>query len=203
MAAASQQQQQQQSDLSSTPALLTTQLLQLSVTDTYPGGPAQQQQDAAAGTLQAPPVQSRAAAAGVRVQLLNAISRAAAPPATNVVHVYTNDGEWFPVKKKLLRSCIALTKAVRDSGDAAPTVHVDIDTLTFDRVLIFLEAHALQRQPPGFAVHYLPDLQQAGEQLGLRSLQEYCARLKGTRQAALGVYSFADVQRANASGKVW
>jgi hypothetical protein len=43
---------------------------------------------------------------------------------------------------------------------------------------------------------------QAGEQLGLRSLQDYCAHLKGTRQAALGVYSFADVQRANASGKV-
>ncbi|KAF6265080.1 hypothetical protein COO60DRAFT_1633845 [Scenedesmus sp. NREL 46B-D3] len=78
-----------------------------------------------------------------------------------------------------------------------------VNTLTFDRVLIFLEAQALKRQLPGFAMHYLDDLQQAGEQLGLRSLQEYCAHLKGTRQAALGVYSFADVQRANASGKVW
>jgi hypothetical protein len=48
----------------------------------------------------------------------------------------------------------------------------------------------------------LPLWPQAGEQLGLRSLQEHCAHLKGTRQAALGVYSFADVQRANASGKV-
>jgi hypothetical protein len=51
-------------------------------------------------------------------------------------------------------------QAVRDSGDTAPTVHVDIDTLTFDRVLIFLEAQALQRQLPGFAIHYLDDLQQ-------------------------------------------
>lgn len=43
---------------------------------------------------------------------------------------------------------------------------------------------------------------QAGEVLGLRSLQDYCSQLKGSRQAALGIYSFADVQRANASGKV-
>lgn len=50
-------------------------------------------------------------------------------------------------------------QAVRDSGDSAPTVHVDVDTLTFDRLLIFLEAQALQRQLPGFAIHYLDDLQ--------------------------------------------
>jgi hypothetical protein len=53
-------------------------------------------------------------------------------------------------------------QAVRDSGDTAPTVHVDIDTLTFDRVLIFLEAQALRRQLPGFTIHYLDDLQQVG-----------------------------------------
>jgi hypothetical protein len=56
----------------------------------------------------------------------------------------------------LLAICV---QAVRDSGDTAPTVHVDIDTLTFDRLLIFLEAQALQRQLPGFAIHYLDDLQ--------------------------------------------
>ena len=48
------------------------------------------------------------------------------------VNVYTSDGEWFPVQRKLLRPCIALTKLVR-SEEAAPTVHVGIDTLTFDR----------------------------------------------------------------------
>jgi hypothetical protein len=52
------------------------------------------------------------------------------------------------------------SQAVRDSGDTAPTVHVEVDTLTFDRVLVFLEAQALQRQLPGFAIHYLDDLQQ-------------------------------------------
>jgi hypothetical protein len=42
--------------------------------------------------------------------LLNAARREARPPPTDVVHVTTSDGEWFPVKKKLLRPCIALTK---------------------------------------------------------------------------------------------
>lgn len=51
-------------------------------------------------------------------------------------------------------------QAVRDSGDMAPTVTVNIDTLTFDRVLIFLEAYALKRKPPRFAVHLLGDLQE-------------------------------------------
>jgi hypothetical protein len=46
--------------------------------------------------------------------------------------VTTSDGEVFPVRRKLLRRCIALTGAVRlDEDDVAVTV--DIDTLTFDR----------------------------------------------------------------------
>jgi hypothetical protein len=115
--AQSQQQQQQQplqqSDAAGTAVVSATQqqLSQLSVADSNLGHQHQQQHDAAAHvTKVSPPVQSRVAAAAAGVQLLNAVSRAAAPPATNVVHVYTNDGEWFPVKKKLLRPCIALTK---------------------------------------------------------------------------------------------
>jgi hypothetical protein len=42
--------------------------------------------------------------------LLNAPRRSQQPPPTNIVNVYTRDGEWFPVKKALLRPCIALTK---------------------------------------------------------------------------------------------
>lgn len=44
---------------------------------------------------------------------------------------------------------------------------------------------------------------QAGAQLGLRALQDYCRKLLGRKQAALQMYSYADVQRANTSGKVW
>lgn len=61
----------------------------------------------------------------------------------------------------------AVSQAVRDSGDTAPTVTVAIDTLTFDRVLIFLEAHALKRRPPRFAVHLLSDLQEVRDSGGL------------------------------------
>jgi hypothetical protein len=60
------------------------------------------------------------------------------PPAgfsRSSVKVVTNDGEWFPVKRVLLRPCIALTTALRaeQAGPSEAEVPVDIDTLTFDR----------------------------------------------------------------------
>ncbi len=39
----------------------------------------------------------------------------------------------FPVRRKLLRPCIALTKAVRSEEESGAEVAVDVDTLTFDR----------------------------------------------------------------------
>ena len=42
-------------------------------------------------------------------------------------------GEWFPVKRKLLRPCIALTKAVRSEDEAEVDVSVDVETDIFDR----------------------------------------------------------------------
>ena len=62
------------------------------------------------------------------------------------MHVTTSDGEVFPVHRTLLRSCIALTKAVRDTQSAQPEVSVDVDCATFDRVLLFLEAASKLRQ---------------------------------------------------------
>jgi hypothetical protein len=57
------------------------------------------------------PVQSRlAASSSSSIELLNVRQRPPAAAPTNIVHVTTSDGEWFPVKKKLLRPCIALTK---------------------------------------------------------------------------------------------
>lgn len=49
-------------------------------------------------------------------------------------------------------------QAVRDSGDTAPSVSVDVDCLTFDRVLLFLEAHLLGRSPPQWSLHLIDDL---------------------------------------------
>jgi len=62
------------------------------------------------------------------------------------------------VRKTLLRPCIALTSALRDGGSVAPEVTVNVDTLTFDRVLLFLEAEAQGRPPPTFGVHLLEPL---------------------------------------------
>jgi hypothetical protein len=59
--------------------------------------------------------------------------RPAAGPSRSTLTVRTSDGEWFPVKRKLLRPCIALTKAVRLEAEGEAEVSVDVDTCTFDR----------------------------------------------------------------------
>ncbi|PSC67239.1 cytochrome b5 [Micractinium conductrix] len=150
--------------------------------------------------------QSMAAGRG-RVVLLNVKQRPAAGPSRNCVLVHTTDaegeGETFPVQRKLLRPCIALTKAVRSEGEGAPGVTLAVDTLTFDRVLIFLEALALQRQPPAFGLHLCPQLLEAAQQLGLRALEECCRERLGESQARLRFYSFAEIRELNARGGCW
>ena len=42
--------------------------------------------------------------------------------AREVVRVTTSDGETFPVHRRLLRPCIALTRAIRDAGADGPAV---------------------------------------------------------------------------------
>ncbi|KAL4437011.1 hypothetical protein ABPG75_004150 [Micractinium tetrahymenae] len=154
----------------------------------------------------APLLQSVAAARG-SVVLLNARQRPAAGPSRSAVNVYTSDGEWFPAKRQLLRPCIALTKVVRAEeaaeGGAAPEVTVDVDCLTFDRALIFLEALALGKEPPAFGLHLCPQLLAAAQALGLRPLEEYCRGRLGESQSRLRCYSFEEVRALNAAGGCW
>ncbi len=49
-----------------------------------------------------------------------------------MLDVITADGEVFPVKRKLLRQCISLTHAVRDTLQASVELE-SVDTLVFDR----------------------------------------------------------------------
>ena len=49
-----------------------------------------------------------------------------------MLDVVTADGEVFPVKRKLLRQCISLTHAVRDTQQASLCLE-SVDTLVFDR----------------------------------------------------------------------
>jgi hypothetical protein len=58
----------------------------------------------------------------------------------------------------LLLVVLLLPQYVRDGSADAPQVTVDVDTLTFDRVLLFLESHHLGKQPPQWSLHLIDDL---------------------------------------------
>jgi cytochrome b involved in lipid metabolism len=121
--------------------------------------------------------------------------------SSTMVDVYTSDGEHFPVKKRLLRPCITLTALVRAPERAQ--CNVDVDTLTFDRVLIFLESVALCRPAPTFAVHLLEDLRAAGQKLQCQSLVSFCeGKLRGF-EARITIYRWQDVKEANSKGRSW
>eukprot|EP00887_Chlorella_sp_A99_P005263 scaffold1.g5263.t1 len=141
-----------------------------------------------------------------RVVLLGAQQRPPPDESPNFVRVLTNDGdgegEEFPVLRKQLRPCIALTAAVR-SAEARPTVSVDVDTCTMDRVLLFLEALALGREPPSFGIHLVSGLLAAAEKLGLRPLEEYCKERLGAAESRLRWYSLDEIKRLNAAGGCW
>ena len=77
----------------------------------------------------------RAVAAGLALQGCRPRRAVRSRPTLELT---TSDGETFPVNPRLLRPCIALTKAVRSLAD----VSVDVDCATLDRVLLYLEAHA-------------------------------------------------------------
>ena len=127
--------------------------------------------------------------------LVRHASRAAAPPPPGVVDVYTSDGEWFPVKRRLLRPCIKLTSIVQAGrgkyreGDAeaaatpvvrdAPPCHVAVDCCTFDRVLLYLE-HEARAEPFKFDPTLAPELLAASERLGVRGLEEVCRKVLGS-----------------------
>jgi hypothetical protein len=120
------------------------------------------------------------------------------PPGANehLINITTNDGEYFPVHRKLLRPCIALTKAVRSPG-AGVTAAVDIDTLTFDRVLIWLESHVLNKPLPSFAIHLVPNLKEAAEKLQLGSLVEWCEKRLGDSASRRKWHTYKEIENRN------
>ena len=63
----------------------------------------------------------------------------------------------FPVRTSICFSLLHF-QVVRDSGSNSPSVTVDVDCLMFDRVLLFLEAHLLQKPPPQWSLHLVEDL---------------------------------------------
>jgi hypothetical protein len=141
-----------------------------------------------------------AAAPPPPLELTNARLRPLPGANEHLIDIYTNDGEYFPVHRKLLRPCIALTKAVRTPGPDV-TAAVDIDTLTFDRVLIFLEAHVLNKPLPSFGIHLVPPLKEAAEKLQLGSLVEWCETRLGDSASRRKWHSYSEIEKRNTPGE--
>jgi cytochrome b involved in lipid metabolism len=127
------------------------------------------------------------------------------PPEAQPLHpseirVHTNDDEWFPVKRGLLKCCISLTQALRDKR--ATSVSVDLDCLVFDRVLLFLEAEALGRSEKyDFDINHVEEMTSAAETLGCQPLTDRCAQKTGAFFARIKEYRYEEVVAANASGE--
>ncbi|KAH8054662.1 hypothetical protein JL722_8601 [Aureococcus anophagefferens] len=116
------------------------------------------------------------APASTRVEILRP---AAVPPARNptdyVDVVCAEDDEVFPVRRALLRPCLALTRAAqagRGKYDAVQdSVSVPLDCCTFDRVLLYLQ-HERRREPFAFDPTLAPELLRAAEALKIRGLED-------------------------------
>lgn len=149
----------------------------------------------------------------LRFRLLNAPKRSAASLASmrsDVVNVITNDEEEFPVKKKLLFPCIKLSSAVLSGKgvhkDASTTVNVDVDCLTFDRVLLYLE-HELRNDgsPFQFDPSVAEELLTAAKTVGCIGLQEVCEQRLGEFHTRVrkDPIRWEEVVRRNEAGEVW
>ena len=173
-------------------------------------------------TVFASSASQRAVCAGLR--LTNVQAKPERPPR-NVVHVLTSDGEMFPVHRRLLKPCIALTKAVRDTTAAqTPEASIGVDCATFDRtpppcpslrhapshqntvslsamvagVLLYLEAEDRGKASEHlFDMQSLPDLASAANALQCRTLRESCAKKLGAFEERITVHRWADVVRHN------
>ncbi|GJP83016.1 hypothetical protein CLOP_g13229 [Closterium sp. NIES-67] len=129
---------------------------------------------------------------------------ATSPGPSKVVNLLSSDDELFPVKKALLRPCLALTKAVQDTGPEPPTVQVGVECLLLDRVLLFLEADFKgEAESFQFDINLTQELREAAACLKLKSLADLCDQRLGLFESRIREYSFAEVAERNASGNCW
>jgi hypothetical protein len=149
-----------------------------------------------------------------------------APVIANIVYINTNDDETFPVKRRLLRPCIALTSVVQagkgkysdsvasctnedksnkvynDDGICInDIIHVDVDACTFDRVLLYLE-HEARMENFKFDPLIANELLAAAITLGIRGLQEACEKVLGNFQERVRrvPITLDEIIRRNAAG---
>jgi cytochrome b involved in lipid metabolism len=114
----------------------------------------------------------------------------------DVVHVMTKDEEMFPVHRRLLRPCISLTAIVQagygkykessatsgsgfSESSGVPTVSIDVEACTFDRVLLYLQ-HEDRGEEFKFDPLLAAELLAAAQQLGISGLSECCLKVLGS-----------------------
>lgn len=140
-------------------------------------------------------------------QMLAHMHQLRSAPRRNEVRVHCSDGEWFNVHAALLKPCIALhgqvRKALREAAGSpavgageAPSIAVDVDTLSLDKVLLHLEAGLRGHEAP-LDVAAAEQLRPVGAKLGYRALTEHCDKVLGDFQTRLRVYSWAEVNEHN------
>jgi cytochrome b involved in lipid metabolism len=119
-----------------------------------------------------------------------------------VVTVFTMDEEEFPVKRRLLRPCLALTSLVQagrgkyaqpaqsrcedssnsnnpETQDLVNRIVVPVDACTFDRVLLYLE-HEIRGETFKFDPLIAADLLEAAISLKIQGLQDTCEKVLGS-----------------------
>mmetsp|Transcript_37980 Transcript_37980/g.62789 ORF Transcript_37980/g.62789 Transcript_37980/m.62789 type:complete len:362 (+) Transcript_37980:2-1087(+) len=139
------------------------------------------------------------------LQLTGVVKKKAAR-LRNILLVHTNDGETFPVSKQLLRPCISLTSAIRrkPEGDQIVEEQVDVDCLTFDRVLLFLEVDAKGGADRfAFDIASLEEMAKAAQVLQYRQLRESCEKRLGDFQSRVRMHQWIEVVHHNNSGGCW
>lgn len=105
-------------------------------------------------------------------------------PQRNIVQILTSDNECFPVKRGLLRPCLALTSLVQAGRGKYTTtdvrsVRVDVDACTFDRVLLYLE-HEARGDVFRFDPLIVTDLREAAVKLKIGGLLDACDKVLGS-----------------------
>jgi hypothetical protein len=116
------------------------------------------------------------------------------PPQASVA-VQSSDGEEFLISRRVLRPCLALTRAVRDPDVAS--VAVDVDACTLDRALLFMQLFARGKhelfEAPLTAIE---DLHRAAKTLEFQLLAEHCAVLLGTAKQRIRPWLWREVEAA-------
>ena len=130
-------------------------------------------------------------------ELLEPVKRPPGRSFSDIVNIFCNDEEMFPVREKLLTPCIKLTSVVasglgkyrvkngqvqgdQSSNEGPVETKVDIDCLTFDRCLLYLESECRGKgEDHDFEAVYNEDMLDAAKKLGCRGLEDLCMKKMG------------------------